>query len=237
MPELGRVRPVTVRDPTAVVERRLTEVLGSPSDALRVVLHALERAELLELPRHPEGLLQFCMTHVLCVLTAKADGAQIATFVRMLHRDMEAAFGSDVEGMEDEAEAPASSPRCCCDGMRVILVEADAVTRTGLARALARTGAVVLAAGATLEETMAADPADADVLLCDVEAPGSVLTLLEVMERMPELSIVARAETRDLAEVTLKLAGAHRYAIVPPAARETEVLTHVLTLWRAMSLA
>jgi len=102
------------------------------------------------------------------------------------------------------------------DLIKVAVVDAQPLYREGLAHALAGSGLVLVAEGATADDTReAVEKSKPDILLLDIRVPGDALGAAEnILRQRPSLKVVILTACDDEVEVTdaLRL-GVHGYIL------------------------
>jgi len=147
------------------------------------------------------------------------------------------ARASAVPECEIEEEAAAPTVRTLEEGVRVIVVDEDHVTRTALARALMARGVELVIASEHLDEVddkllLEEGP---HVLYCDLDEAGAAGRLFELVQLFSDLAIVARAKQATGARVMLELMHAKTFEVLPLRPKTTDAVAVVLSLARAVA--
>lgn len=132
---------------------------------------------------------------------------------------------------EEPASLPHSSgPRGTAEGLRVLLVQENAVARSVIARALVRMGASVRAHDSF---DQVKELADTDVVFCDLDAHGCVTAILELAPAASGVAMVGIAGRQDLGRLTMELAGMGHYRVLQATSGAGELVAAIMDAWRA----
>jgi hypothetical protein len=113
--------------------------------------------------------------------------------------------------------------------LRVLLVDADRVGRSALARALVRESCQVTAVG-SLDELgqFVRSGEDLDVAVIDDRHPSRLLAMETVVDRFPGVSLVVRSAGEGATRTLIGALGVARFAVLPGHASSEELVEAVL---------
>ena len=236
-----------------ILESSLARRLGGVMYSRAALAHALERSARKSLPEDPETLLGFAWAHLVSALASSIGAAEATEFLHALQRELEDAFETsphhgpvrlgrmrvrETTPRDDvEDEPPISSVRAAEDGVRVVVIDEDHITRTAVARALAARGVELVIAFESLDEIdekLLIEEAP-HVLYCDLEASGAAGRLFELVSLFGELAIVARAKHSTGARVMLELMHAKRFEVIEYRPKTADAVATILARARTVA--
>ena len=202
---------------------------GSPARA-HVALHlALEDAGRKEPPATGHEIIAFVRAHLVATLTDQVGPRVTVALLEELVKRLGADRGTDSGSFPPNTLPPTSAPRATGRGLpgarpppdaaadvRVLLVDADRVGRTHLARALLRGRCEVTVVDSVAELANAiASGEQLDVALIDVAHPAYSGILAALVLARPDIAVVARSAEAGKTLTGLTNSGVSRLDVRP----------------------
>lgn len=208
----------------AVLLSLLEAAYGSTDDGRAALERALRGAERTELPASVSDLLSFVRTGLLPVLSEDLGPRLTMTLLEDFIAAYEIRTGVTVKESATRARVT-PRPR----EQRVLLVDADRVGRTTLARGLARQKCLVTIA-ASLEELgqIARSGEEIDTAVLDGRLSSRLLFMEVIADRFPGVSLVVRTDAEDTTRTLLHALGVERFELVPVEASVDTLVAAVL---------
>jgi CheY-like chemotaxis protein len=216
---LGRpsATPSTARD---VLSELLDWAYGSADGAQAAIDRALRRAKQAEVPASAPEILTFVRSGLLPVLAEDLGPRRTVTLLDEFIAKHEARSGireKDPESSATPSSGVAVAPRGSAQThlLRVLLVDADPVGRSVLARELRRESCHVTAVG-SLDELgpVVRSDADLDVAVFDDRHPARILIMEAVVERFPAVSLVVRSAGEAATRTLLGALGVTQFEVL-----------------------
>ncbi len=195
----------------AVLLSLLEAAYGSSDDARDALERALRGANRPELPTSVSDLLSFVRSGLLPVLSDDLGVRLTMTLLEDFVAAYEIRTGVTVKASATR-ERVSPRPR----ELRVLLVDADRIGRTTLARGLARQRCLVTIA-ASLEELgeIARAGEEIDIAVVDGRLSSRMLLMEVIADRFPGVSLVVRTSSEDATRTVLHALGVKRFEVVP----------------------
>jgi CheY-like chemotaxis protein len=210
MPVAGSAATREGLEARASLLARLETAYGSAADALAAIERALLRSNRTEVPASVPEILAFVRTGLLRVLSDDLGPRLTMTLLEDFIAEHEIRSGVTAKESGPRPRVPKPRP------MRVLLVDADRVNRTTLARGLARERCLVTIA-ATLEELgeIARSGEEIDAAVVDARHPARMLIIEMIVDRFPDVAIVVRSAAEEATGAMLHALGVPRFEVVP----------------------
>lgn len=236
---MGLERRQSVRMPrpaSSILLDVLTVVMGSAHLASAVVVDALQKSGKRALPDDAGELVVFAWAHVVEAVSSAMGAAPAASFMEKLRSALDGERHAPSQpARTHDSQQMDSGVRGRGDGLRVLIIDSDALARSVLARTLARAGMELLVADHAEEAlSRSHELGRVHVVYCPLDRRGAA-ELLHLLERLPELGVVGRVKAGEESEELSAMLRQRRHLLVSTRPTTTEAASSILALARSIA--